>query len=692
MENLKMHTPDLAAENYQKLAALFPNAVTETITGYDENGKPIVERAIDADVLRQEISAQVVEGPQERYQFTWPDKKKAVVLANQPIAKTLRLDRKKSVGRDGTSGSIDTENIYIEGDNLDALKLLQETYLGKVKLIYIDPPYNTGSDLIYEDDFSQGSELYLSDSGQYDDDGNRLVQNLEGNGRFHTDWLNMLYPRLRIAKDLLSSDGVIAISIGYQELNNLMKICTEIFGNKQIMSVAVQTSGGKPNGGFSITNEYIVFVTPLDFEPIPTEEDKKSYSSPYHGMNLATFNQVQRPNQAYPIYVDTRGRIVGCGKSIQERIDDGTYKGMAGDFIYDFDEAPDGCVSVWPITSKGEQCVWRLIPVRLMGDWKKGYIKVVPSNDSTKNKYGIQYLSGGIISKIESGELQTYKVSNDSSIPTIDVKEYKTAGAGIATVWTDTQFYTTKGSNQIRDLFGEKCFSYPKPLELIQYILKRTVSDSDIVLDFFSGSATTAHALMKLNLENNYACRFIMVQLEEKTDAQSLAYKAGYKNICDIGEERIRRAGKKTKEESPITTANLDIGFRVFRVDSSNMEDVYYRPTEIDQGQMNIFADNIKKDRTPEDLLFQVMLDLGVLLSSKIEETVIAGKKVFSVADGYLIACFDKDVTDETVKAIAQKHPFYAVFRDAGMATDSVMTNFEQIFETYSPRTQRKVL
>ena len=339
-----------------------------------------------------------------------------------------------------------------------------------------------------------------------------------------------------------------------------------------------------------------------------------------------------------------------------------------------------------------KQTVWRLIPVRLMGDWKKGYIKVVPSNDSTKNKYGVQYLSGGIISKIESGELQTFKVSDDPSIPTIDVKEYKTAGAGIATVWTDTQFYTTKGSNQIRDLFGEKCFSYPKPLELIQYILKRTVSGSDMVLDFFSGSATTAHALMKLNLENGYTCRFVMIQLEEKTDDQSLAYKAGYKTICDIGEERIRRAGKKIREESPLTTGDLDTGFRVFRVDSSNMKDVYYRPKDFKQGQLNLFADNIKEDRTPEDLLFQVMLDLGVLLSSKIEETVIAGKKVFSVADGYLIACFDKDVTEETVKAIAQQHPFYAVFRDSGMATDSVMTNFEQIFETYSPKTVRRVL
>ncbi len=684
MEKLKMQTTDLAEENYKKLAALFPNAVTETI---NEDGE--VVRAIDADVLRQEISTQVVEGKEERYQFTWPEKMKSVILSNQPITKTLRLDRNKSVGRDGTLGNINTENIYIEGNNLDALKLLQETYLGKIKMIYIDPPYNTGSDLIYEDDFSLDTSVYLAESGQFDEHGNRLVQNIEGNGRFHTDWLNMLYPRLRIAKDLLSNDGVLAISIGYQELTNLMKMCTEIFGNKQIMSIAVQTSGGKPNGGFSITNEFVVFVVPPDFEPIPTEEDMKSYSSPYHGMNLATFNQVQRPNQAYPIYVNSKGIIEGCGKSIQERIDDGTYSGMPGDFIYDYSEAPSDCVSVWPVTSKNEQCVWRLIPSRLMSDWKKGYIKVVPSNDNTNNKYGIQYLSGGIIAKIENGELETYKVSEDPEIPTVDVREYKTAGAGIATVWTDTQFYTTKGSNQIRDLFGEKCFSYPKPLELVQYILKRTVSGNDIVLDFFSGSSTTAHALMELNAQNNSNCKYIMVQIEEETDPQGLAYKAGYKTICDIGEERIRRAGKKIKKE---IKANIDYGFRVFKVDESNMKDVYYNPGETQQPILDMFADNIKPDRTPEDLLFQVMLDLGVMLSSKIEETEIAGKKVFDVADGFLIACFDKDVTDETVKAIAQKKPYYAVFRDSSMANDSVATNFDQIFESYSPDTVRKVL
>ena len=689
MENLKMHTPDLADENFKKLAALFPNAVTET---KDENGN--VVRAIDADVLRQEISATVVEGPQERYQFTWPDKKKSVVLANQPIAKTLRLDREKSVGKDGTPGHIDTENIYIEGDNLDALKLLQETYLGKVKMIYIDPPYNTGNDFIYEDDFSQNTDEYLGNSGQFDEEGNRLVQNTESNGRFHTDWLNMLYPRLRLAKDLLSKDGVIAISIGFHEMCNLLKLCQDVFSDRQVFSVTVKTSGGKPNGAFNISNEYIVFAVPNDFTPIATKEDMKDYASPYHGMNLATFTQDERPNQAYPIYISTEtGIIVGCGKSLAERQSEGIFVGHLKDFVYDYAEAPKGTVAIWPVTNKGEQCVWRLIPDRLMGDWKKGYIKVVPNNStSTNNKYAIQYLSGGIIEKIKSGEVKTYRISDNPEIPTIDIKDYKTAGAGIASIWDDKSFYTAKGNSDIKALFDKKVFSYPKPVDLIWYILKKTVPSDAIVLDFFSGSASTAHAVMKQNAFDDGQRKYIMIQLPEKCEQGSDALRVGYKNLCEIGEERIRRAGKKIKEENPLTTTDLDIGFRVFKVDSTNMEDVYYRPADYNQGQMELFADNIKPDRTPEDLLFQVMLDLGILLSSDIQETEIAGKKVFSVAEGYLIACFDKDVTEETVKAIAQKQPVYAVFRDSSMASDSVATNFEQIFETYSPRTQRKVL
>lgn len=683
MDKLKMHTPNKADENFKKLAALFPNAVTETINEHGE-----VVRAIDKDVLMQEISCTVVDGPDERYQFTWPDKKKSVLLANAPISKTLRPCREESVDFDTT------ENLYIEGDNLEVLKLLQETYLGKIKMIYIDPPYNTGNDFVYEDDFAQSADEYMANSGQFDDEGNRLVQNTESNGRFHTDWLNMLYPRLRIAKDLLSKNGVIAISIGYHEMCNLVKLCQDVFSGYQVFPVTVKTSGGKPNGAFNISNEYIIFAVPVDYSPTPTEEDMKEYASPYHGMNLATFNQVERPNQAYPIYVNTKhGNIIGCGKSLQQRINEGTIIGDIGDYIYDYSEAPEGTVAIWPITTKGEQCVWRLIPERLMNDWSKGYIKVVPIKaNASKNQYTIQYLSGGVIDKITRGEVETYRISENPLIPTLEVKDYKTAGTGISSIWDDKNFYTTKGTSELKELFGGKVFSYPKPLDLITYVLKRTTEPEDVILDFFSGSATTAHATMHLNAQDQGNRKYIMIQMAEKCEDNSPALKAGFSNLCEIGKERIRRAGKKIKDENPLTARDLDIGFRVLKVDSSNMKDVYYNPDQYELSLFESLADNIKEDRTPEDLLFQVMLDLGILLSSKIEESTIAGKKVFNVADGFLVACFDNDVNEETITAIAQMKPYYFVMRDSSMASDSVATNFEQIFATYSPDTVRKVL
>ena len=683
MDKLKMHSVNKVDENIAKIGALFPNCLTER---KNENGE--VELAIDFDMLKQELSSVVVEGNEERYQFTWPDKKKSILLANAPIAKTLRPCREESVDFDTT------ENLYIEGDNLDVLKLLQETYLGKIKMIYIDPPYNTGNDFVYNDDFAEDADTYLANSGQFDAEGNRLVQNTESNGRFHTDWLNMLYPRLKIAKDLLAKDGVIAISIGYHEMCNLVKLCQDVFGGYQVFPVTVKTSGGKPNGAFNISNEYIVFAVPIDYAPIPTEEDMKEYASPYHGMNLATFNQVERPNQAYPIYVNTKhGNIIGCGKSLQQRVNDGTLSGYVGDYVYDYSEAPEGAVAVWPITTKGEQCVWRLIPERLLNDWSKGYIKVVPiKGNSSQNQYTIQYLSGGVIDKITSGEVETYRISKDPLIPTLEVKDYKTAGTGIASIWDDKNFYTTKGTTEVKELFGGKVFSYPKPLDLITYVLKRTTEPEDIILDFFSGSATTAHATVHLNAQDQGHRKFIMIQMAEKCEENSPAQKAGYNNLCEIGKERIRLAGKKVKEESPLTTQNLDTGFRVLKLDSSNMKDVYYAPADYEISMFDTLADNIKEDRTPEDLLFQVMLDLGILLSSKIEETTIAGKKVFNVADGFLMACFDENVTTETITAIAKQQPYYFVMRDSSMASDSVATNFDQIFATYSPDTVRKVL
>lgn len=624
MDKLKMHTPDLAEENYKKLAALFPDAVTEA---KDENGNTV--RAIDKDVLMQEINAKVVDDGQERYQFTWPDKRKAVVLANAPIAKTLRFEKDKSVGRDGNPGGTDSENIYIEGDNLDALKLLQETYLGKVKMIYIDPPYNTGNDFIYEDDFSQKAEDYAENSGQTDEEGNRLVQNSESNGRFHTDWLNMLYPRLRIAKDLLTDDGVIFISIDDNEQENLKKICNEIFGKQN-------------------------FEGHIHWRRRHNQPNDKTKMIGLVAEHILTYAKDS-------VYL----KSVGVGKL---------------DLTASFknpDNDPNG-----PWASK---------------PWKVG-------SDQSGSKYEIVTPTGKVLDGEWMGEEATYKKflaegriyfpKGGDGMPRKKYYQFEREEEGQCATnwWPHEQFGNNQeANNQMAELFGIKnIFSNPKPVKLIRAMIKiANVNAYDICMDFFSGSATTAHALMELNAEERRNRKFILVQLPETPDKKSEAYKAGYKTICDIGEERIRRAGKKIKEE---TGADIDYGFRCFRVDSSNMKDVYYKPSDVKQGELDLFTDNIKEDRTPEDLLIQVMLDLGVLLSSKVEEEEMAGKKVFSVADGYLMACFDRDVTDDVVTAIARKHPFYAVFRDSSFSSDSVTANFEQIFDTYSPQTVRKVL
>lgn len=637
MEKLKMHTPDLAEENYKKLAALFPDAVTETI---DDNGN--VVRAIDKDVLMQEINAQVVDDGQERYQFTWPDKRKSVVLANAPIAKTLRFEKEKSVGRDGTPGGTDSENIYIEGDNLDALKLLQETYLEKVKMIYIDPPYNTGRDIFaYEDDRSVDADSFSQISGQFDEDGGQLFsmkENNESEGRFHTNWLNMMYPRLKLAKDLLCDDGVILISIDDCENENLKEICNEIFGKRNFIDTLIwkkRYGGGAKEKYFVSLQEYVlVYCKNIDllndiFVPLAPESAERYYS---------------KRDSKFEIRGGYRTHPLEAGKAMDAR----------PNLIYPI-PAPDGSM-IYP---------------RKQWLWSKERAYEALKNDEleiTKGKDGDWVVSSKQYLKDDNGEIRPAKM-----LSIID------------------DVYTQHGTNEMINIMGNaKIFQYPKPSELIK-ILIQAISENknDIVLDFFSGSATTAHAIMQLNADESSRRKYILVQLSEQTDEKSEAYKAGYKTICDIGEERIRRAGKKIKEE---TGADIDYGFRCFKVDSSNMKDVYYRPADIGQMNLDQFTDNIKEGRTPEDLLIQVMLDLGVLLSSKVEQTDIAGKKVFSVADGYLIACFDKDVTEDVVTAIAKQKPFYAVFRDSSMANDSVAANFEQIFATYSPQTVRKVL
>lgn len=642
MTHLKMHSLNKIDENVSKIAALFPNCVTEA---KDENGE--ITYKIDFDMLKQELSNTLVEGREERYQFTWPDKKKSVLLANAPINKTLRPCREESVDFDTT------ENIYIEGDNLEALKLLQETYLGKIKMIYIDPPYNTGNDFVYNDDFRTENLEFREKSGNFDKEGNQLVdnytRNTESNGRFHTDWLNMIYPRLKLARDLLSDDGVIFISIDDNEVDNLKKICTEIFGENNFVAIINwKGRGGRQDSRYyAAVHEYILcYAKNKDFF-VAGEEIKTGDVYPKFDKEKGRYYKTQllrkwgsnsrredRPNLYYPI------------------------------------KAPDG-TDVYPIViEKDSQRPSNL--AKFDGRWRHG------ASTMTKN--------------IEEGRVEFIKQKDGTWIPYEKIfaplegeektKKYAT--------WIEE---TNDGATVVKSLFSTAVFDYPKTPSLIKRFLKMAnVEQGDIVLDFFSGSATTAHAVLELNAKENDKCKFVMVQLQQECDENTEAYKAGYKNICEIGKERIRRAGKKIKEDSPLTTKDLDIGFRVLKIDSSNMEDVYYSPDHIDKTDW--FKNNIKADRTGEDLLFQTMLDLGIMLSSKIETKKINGKEVFCVEGNYLMACFDDTVDEATITEIAKEKPYYFVMRDPANSKDgdSLITNFEQIFTTYSPDTVRKVL
>ena len=636
MDHLKMHTPNKADENFRKLAELFPNAVTET-----KNDQGEVVRAIDKDVLMQEINTKVVEGREERYQFTWPDKRKAVNIANVPIAKTLRPCREESVNFDTT------ENLYIEGDNLEVLKLLQETYLGKIKMIYIDPPYNTGNDFVYEDDYSMDNAQFIMQNGGYDEQGNRLFKNMDTNGRFHTDWLNMMYPRLKLARDLLTEDGAIFISIDENEIENLKKVCDEIFGEPNFIGSVIWERAFAPKNDakyFSDSHDYIVVYAKnlIDFKigKLPrTEEANARYKNPDN---------------------DPRGAWTS---------DNMTVKTYSANYDYEI-ITPSGRV----MKPTDGRC-WFTSKERMNKLIEEG--RVWFGEDGGNMPRLKRYLS--------------------------DVQQGMTA----TTIWKyEDVGHNQEGRQELKKLFDDKgYFDGPKPVRLLNKILQIANTDKNsIILDFFSGSATTAHAVMQLNAEDGGNRKFIMVQLPEKTDEKSEAYKAGYTNICEIGKERIRRAGaqiihnsqcimhnekclmtKCPNYESCIMNSPLDVGFRVLKCDSSNMKDVYYSPESYNGTFLNSLTENIKEDRTPEDLLFQVMLDLGIVLSSKITETLIGGKKVFDVADGFLIACFDDTVTDEVVTEIAKKKPQYFVMRDSSLAKDSVATNFDQIFALYSP-------
>ena len=627
MEHLNMQSMDKVAANVAKIRELFPNCVTERI-----NSEGKLEHAIDFDMLKQELSDHVVDGLQERYQFTWPDKRKAILAANAPINKTLRPCREESVDFDNT------ENLYIEGDNLEVLKLLQETYLGKVKMIYIDPPYNTGNDFVYEDDFKQSADEYIDNSGQLDEEGNRLVANTESNGRFHTDWLNMIYPRLKLAKDLLSDDGVIFISIDDNEVENLRKICDEIFAEynyrnallvrRRIKSLNSQFAS---NGLWSLNVgfEYILIYAKSDLFLMTALRYKKENSSK-KGRWDVFWSNADRPTMRYDILGFT------------------------------------------PETGQ-----WR-------NSKEKAYIAISNyqtyveeySDKMTIEEYAEKYGITEFVRRIpngtgKNGGVQHWVAPSDTALRTNN--------------WTDIEVSQIGKEIQLP-------FDNPKSKQLIAELIRLCGCKNDFILDFFSGSATTAHAVMQLNSEDSGKRKFIMVQLPEVCAENSEAYKAGYKNICEIGKERIRRAGKKIKEENPLTTQDLDIGFRVLKCDSSNMEDVYFTPKEYMDKQQSLFVDNIKKDRNDEDLLFDAMLKLDTPLSSKIEKITIAGKTVYNVAQGHLMACFDKNVTDEVITAIAKEMPSYFVMRDSSQADDSVAINFEQIFNTYSPQTVRRVL
>ena len=558
-----------------------------------------------------------------------------------------------------------TENLYIEGDNLDALKLLQETYLGKIDVIYIDPPYNTGRNLIYKNDFASSAEEYLAKSGQYDEEGSLLVQNTESNGRFHTDWLNMIYTRLKMAKQLLSDTGIIVLTIDDCEIETTTMLMNEIFGESNHLATIViknNPSGRSTISGASISHEYALLYsknsdTTLGRLPRTDaqiarykESDEKGL---YEWVNFRKHGGYKEdaPTMYYPIFIKKDASSFRIPKLIWDE----------SRKQYTLEENPlnDEIVS-YPIDEDGRERRWKWSLERAQRDKDEMTVRL------DRNKFPAVYIKA--------------RMKDQGMLP--------------LTVWDDTKYSSTEyGTNFLTSLMGKRFFDYPKSIYAVLDCLKvANAHKNTMILDFFSGSATTAHAVMQLNAEDGGKRKFIMVQLPEETDEKSEAYKAGYQNICEIGKERIRRAGKKIKDENPLNTQNLDTGFRVLKCDTSNMKDVYYSPADFDMNLLDLMADNIKEDRTPEDLLFQVMLDLGVTLSSKIEETTIAGKKVFDVADGFLIACFDKDVNDETIKAIAQKQPYYFVMRDSSLANDSVATNFEQIFATYSPDTVRKVL
>lgn len=656
MDKLQMQSKNLVNENIEFIAKRFPNCVTEAL---DEEGK--LTKLVDFDMLKQELSHVVIDGDKERYTMTWPDKKQAILTANAPISKTLRPCKEEGVGKDGTAGGFDSENLYIEGDNLDVLKLLRETYLGKVKMIYIDPPYNTGSDLVYNDDFSSTSEDYFQKSNQVDECGNRLVINNESNGRFHTDWLNMIYSRLKLAKDLLTNEGIILISIDDNEECNLKKVCDEIFGEANYIGDLIRKTKSQTNDsktGLNYQHEFVlIYARDINCASLKGEpKDTSNYKNPDNDPNG-------------PWIVDNPSARSGSENARFEIVN--PYTGT-------IDVPPQG--RYWAFAKATFE--------RWIQSGKVVFRKEVKNGER------------GFIVKKYLSELRSENNLVDSLFG------------------TDNAYMNQVATKEVNELFNDigENFSYPKPVSFIYKLVKYATSKNDIVLDFFSGSATTAQAVMRMNAEDGGNRKFIMIQIPEETNNDK------YSTICEIGKERIRRSGKQIKEawmatnnlvgnvakfstqEEFINDSNkiqnkilvnineLDVGFRVLRLDSSCMKDVYYSPNKMQQDLLTQLEDNIKEDRTPEDLLFQVMLDMGVLLSSEIKTEIINGKTVFNVNDGDLVCCFDKNIDDDTVTKIAKMQPLYAVFRDSSIKSDSVAVNFDQIFETYSSSTERRII
>lgn len=637
MDKLRMQSSNGVEDNITKIAQLFPDCVTETVD--ERSGLP--KHLIDFEKLKQNLSDSVMSERAERYQFTWPDKSKAILLANSPINATLRPCREDSVDFDNT------QNLYIEGDNLDVLKCLKETYLHKVKMIYIDPPYNTGNDFVYEDDFAQSSEEYLANSGQFDEQGNRMFTNAESNGRFHTDWLNMIYPRLKVARDLLTDDGVKFISIDDNEVENLRKVCDEVFGEQNFVDCLHWKKKKQPSFLAKHTAkvmEYVIVYAKNTFKLEKLSVEKVSDSNKkVININNKVSSRIFKPGVR--VKSEEQTGIIKAG----------VYTGRSMDVEYKND-----------IYYENGRTTNEVEVVSKFSDSQ--------SNIDTFIQKDLLYITKNFLLRRDVGEEAAEKRKSITDLLLND--------------FGDNQ----ESDKEFLELFDKKYFDYTKPIKLIYNLVKSNFTEEGIILDFFSGSATTAHAVMQLNSEDGGNRKFIMVQLPEKTDEKNEAFKAGYKNICEIGKERIRRAGKKIKEESPLTTQDLDTGFRVLKLDSTNMQDIYYSPKDISQADLFSQVDNVKPDRTGEDLLFQVMLELGATLDSKIETTTVAGKTIYNVAEGYLVACFDPDVTDDAVKSIAQMQPAYAVLRDTSMKDDSTATNFEQIFKTYSPDTVTKIL